>query len=169
VKEMHKMPHIKKAGRWLKCKEDGLYYWAEQNNLSETGYRLILPQDVENVSREVSFPILFADTVPYGFHKTKKVWYKQTATAKIKDDVSQNIWITYEPKAKAYFLRDLDELGFTIKLMLFSTDILSFEVTEPEELKDISELKRLAKETSYIFGSITLDANNNISEYVQEV
>ncbi len=156
--------HVKQAGKWIKNPEDSLYYWFEHSNGA-----LIPPEQVENVSREVTFPIVFAETVKAsGFHKQKKVWYRQTATARIKDDVSQNIWIIYEPKSRSYFLRDLDELGFTIALPLFSTDILSFSVTEPEET-DITEVKRLFKETSYIFGSVSLNAQGGIEDYITEV
>jgi hypothetical protein len=156
--------HKKISGHWGKNQDDGLYYWFEES----TG-ELILPENVEHVTREAYIIILFASTVDDNtrFNKQKKLYFKQTAHVKIKADVSQNIWLFFEPKIHRYFIRDLSELGFTMPMPLFAIDVMSYEATEPEPIT-FDEFRKLSKET-YAFNSVSTDNLGNITDYVTEV
>jgi uncharacterized protein YwqG len=155
----------KKSGQWYS--ENGKFYWKQFNDLYGYSFTLYSPEQIEGVSRSASFTLAFAKDVndESKVSGKKKLWFKQTVNVRIKDDVSNNVWIIYDDKSRKHFIRDLSEFGVTMQLPMQSIDIMNFEASEPERI-DASELKQISKESSYLYNMVNIDSNGSIADYV---
>jgi hypothetical protein len=92
----------------------------------------------------------------------------QSVSLKIRDDVTQNIWLIFNDLKKTYYLRDLSELGMTLKCPLETSEIVICEKSEPIRctLEDVQELTKVS---GYVYAMITMNAKGQIEDYVTTV
>lgn len=159
--------HKPKHGMWF---QDGLnFYWKEFTDNFGKSYKLYKPTEIENVSREATFDILFIQTYNdnTAFNRRAKAFFKQVCTMRIREDATENIILKFNDNKK-YYLMDISSLGKCMAAPLESTDILTVEFSEPIKISQ-QEATEIMKNSGYCFGSVELDASGKIKGYVTTV
>jgi hypothetical protein len=142
------------------------FYWKE---ITGKTFQLYKPTEIENVSREATFDILFIQTYTdnNAFNRKSQALFKQTCTMKIREDSTENIILKFSDDKK-YYLMDISSLGKCMAAPLESTDILTVEFGEPIKITHL-DAKNIMKVSGYCFGSVELDASGKIKSYVTTV
>ena len=160
--------HRPKSGKWHT--EHGRTVWREK--LDWNSYKEYEPIQVEGISREAKFKIIFLKEFKDedSLSGKKMKFFAQDCTIKIRSDVAPHIVLRYNDADMRYYLSDLHPLGNTF-LAPFeeSTDTLIVEKSIPYLIQDIEEAKRLMQNTGYKFGKVSTDNFGNVSEYITTV
>jgi hypothetical protein len=159
--------HKKKSGQWFHNPEDGKYYYKEFIDTFGSRFKLYLPEEIEGVSRSCAFDLAFAKDVAddSSFNGKKKLWFKQTVTLRIRDDVSQNIWLFWNDTNFKWYLRDLSEFGMTMECPLQNSEIIQCDKTEPTKC-DLQFVRQLKKVSGYIYSMVSTNPQGEIQEYI---
>jgi hypothetical protein len=153
-----------KSGFWRQG-HDGLVYWNETDITGDTTFKLYKPLELENISREADFKIVFIKEIenPESFTKTKR-WFAQDCHIELRKDVSENIVFKFSSDRR-YYISDLTELGFTCQIDIEnSTETVILEKTEPYLITQ-KEAQEFLKLYNYGFSRILKKSDGSLEYY----
>jgi hypothetical protein len=128
-------------------------YWAETDNFGNV-LKLINPLDIEGISRETRFKIVFVKESPdpEKFDGKIKKFFVQDCHIKIREDIDDSIVLKFS--SGRCYISNLKPLGMTCEIDIEnSSDTLILEKTEPN-LIDQELAKSYLSQGSYGFGKI---------------
>jgi hypothetical protein len=134
-----------------------LFTWHEQKSALSLKYTMHTPQEC-GLSREAKFQVYVIKEIPdeSSFEGTRKLWFVQDCTMKVRDDETSNIWLKLGDADRKYYLCDLSEVGLLLRCPLQSGGNVVVEKSElrPVSIDSVREAYADKSKAFYAFGKV---------------
>jgi hypothetical protein len=156
--------HKPKSGCWFT--EHGKTVWREYLDKFGTLYKDYSPLEIEGISREANYTIVFVREYVdiNSFNGKIKRWFAQDIEMHLAENVDKSIVIKFDSHSRKFFISDLKPVGQTFLAPLESTPELIVSKSEPYPC-DQTFAKDVLSRFSYGYGKVEVDANGNIEYY----